>query len=135
MTDPQPAGRKGRPPIARAALFGLCPECGAPTLFAGPVRFADRCPSCGLNFGAFNVGDGAATFLIMLVGAIVLPCALWLHFSVGPPLIAHLLLWPIIIFALTMGGLRIAKAGLIAAEHQREGREGRLDKERPDGED
>ncbi len=69
----------------------------------------------------------------MLVGAMVLPLALWLHFAVHPPLIAHLLLWPIVIFALTMVGLRIAKAALIAAEHQREGREGRLDKRGLDG--
>jgi uncharacterized protein (DUF983 family) len=129
-----PSRLSTQPTIARAALLGLCPECGAPTLFAGGIRFEKRCPSCGLDFEQFNVGDGAATFLIMLVGAIVLPCALWLHFAVGPPLIAHLLLWPIVILALTMGGLRIAKAGLIAAEHQREGREGRLDKEPPDGE-
>jgi uncharacterized protein (DUF983 family) len=108
-------------------VLGLCPECGARTLFAGPIRFADHCSACGLDFAGFNVGDGAATFLIMMVGAIVLPLALWLHFAVHPPLIVHLLIWPIVIFALTMGGLRVAKAGLIAAEHQREGREGRLD--------
>lgn len=70
----------------------------------------------------------------MGVGAIVLPLALWLHFAVHPPLIVHLIIWPLLILALTLGGLRIAKAGLIAAEHQREGHEGRLDKDRQDGE-
>src|SRR3546814_4240950 len=41
-----PAGnhiQKGQPPVWRAALFGLCPECGAPTLFDGPVKFRAKC--------------------------------------------------------------------------------------------
>lgn len=126
MNTSPPQGTEGRPPIAKAALFGLCPECGARTLFAGPIRFADRCPHCGLDFGRFNVGDGPAALLVMLVGAIVVPSALWLHFSVHPPVIVHIILWPLIVLALTLAGLRVAKGGLIAAEHQREGREGRM---------
>ena len=126
MTNLPPRGTEGRPPIAKAALFGLCPECGARTLFASPIDFAPRCTACGLDFGRFNVGDGPAALLVMLVGAIVVPLALWLHFSVHPPVIVHLILWPLVVAALTVGGLRVAKGGLIAAEHQREGREGRL---------
>ena len=34
---------EGRPGIMQAALFGLCPQCGAKTLFSGPARFAERC--------------------------------------------------------------------------------------------
>lgn len=129
MADPALglAPRGTRPTIPRAALFGLCPECGQRTLFAGLLRFADRCRACGLDFTAFNVGDGAATFLIMLVGAIVLPLALWMHFAVHPPIIVHLILWPLVATALVLGGLRVAKGALITAEHQREGREGRID--------
>lgn len=74
----------------------------------------------------FNVGDGPAALLVMAVGAIVVPAALALHFTVDPPLVVHLLLWPSLVLAMTVGGLRLAKAGLLAAEHQREGREGRL---------
>lgn len=62
----------------------------------------------------------------MVIGAIVVPLALWMHFAVHPPIIVHFILWPLLVLALTLGGLRIAKGGLIAAEHQREGREGRL---------
>lgn len=122
---------KGRPAISEAALFGLCPECGARTLFAGWVRFADRCAACGLDFARFNVGDGPAALLVMLLGAILVPAALILHFQIHPPLFVHLLLWPPVALAMTLGGLRIAKGWLIAAEHQREGREGRLDERGP----
>ena len=50
---------------------GLCPRCGARTLFAGLARFAPSCSSCGLDFASYNVGDGPAAFLILIVGAIV----------------------------------------------------------------
>ncbi len=126
MTTNPPAGEKGRPTIARAALFGLCPECGASTLYAGMLRFASRCTACRLDFARYNVGDGPAAILIMIVGAIVLPSALTLHFNVRPPLIVHLILWPLLALALTIGGLRVAKAWLIAAEHQRDSHEGRV---------
>ena len=112
--------------MARAALFGLCPECGAASLYAGMLRFSPRCTACGLDFSRYNVGDGPAAILIMIVGAIVLPSALVMHFTVHPPLIVHLILWPTLALALTVGGLRVAKAWLIAAEHQRDSHEGRM---------
>lgn len=126
MTTNPPAGDKGRPTIARVALLGLCPECGAPKLYAGMLRFAPHCTTCGLDFSRYNVGDGPAAILIMVVGAIVLPSALALHFNVHPPLIVHLILWPLLALALTIGGLRVAKAWLIASEHQRDSHEGQL---------
>ena len=135
MIDLPHQGTEGRPPLLKAALFGLCPECGARTLFAGPVTFAPKCSACGLDFARFNVGDGPAALLIMIIGAIVVPLALWMHFAVHPPLIVHLILWPLLVLALTLGGLRVAKGGLIAAEHQREGREGRLIDEAGDSRD
>ena len=58
MTDTQT--QKGQPGLVEAALLGLCPECGAKTLFSGPAKFAERCEKCGLDYAAFNVGDGPA---------------------------------------------------------------------------
>ena len=125
MTEPSTSSQ-GRPSIGKAALLGLCPECGASTLFAGPISFAPRCAACGLDYSRFNVGDGPAAILIMLVGAIIVPAALVTHFTLHPPLIVHLILWPLLTLALKLGGLRLAKGWLLASEHQRESREGRL---------
>jgi uncharacterized protein (DUF983 family) len=131
----QPRESEGQPPLWRAALFGLCPACGQGPLFKSAIGFAPACSHCGLNFQKFNVGDGPAALLVMVVGAIVVPAALALHFKVHPPLVAHLVLWPLVILFLTLGGLRVAKAGLLASEHQREGREGRLVSPTDDGPD
>ncbi len=126
MPADQPPVHEGRPTIARAALFGLCPQCGARTLFDGWLRFAPKCRACGLDFAAFNVGDGAAALVILLISAIIVPGALGLHFGLHPPLLVELLLWPIVATALTIWLLRVAKGALITAEFQRDAREGRL---------
>ena len=117
---------KGQPPIGRAALFGLCPECGAQTLFDGPVKFAPRCRVCTLDFEGYNVGDGPAAFLTMIIGALLIVLALALDFAVAPPLWVHILLWVPLTVVAVVYGLRVAKAALLASEHQRSAAEGRL---------
>ncbi len=114
-----------QPTRAAAALKGLCPRCGAARLFAGPVAFAPRCSACGLDFAAFNVGDGAAAFLILIVGAILVIGAIWLELAVSPPYWVHAIWIPIGV-ALTIGGLRIGKALLIFQEYSRGAREGKI---------
>ncbi|MEO5641233.1 MAG: DUF983 domain-containing protein [Sphingomicrobium sp.] len=113
------------PTRAAAALQGLCPRCGARDLFTGPVAFAERCEACGLDFASFNVGDGAAAFLILIVGAILTTGAIWLELSYSPPYWAHIIWLPIGI-ALTIGGLRIAKALLIFQIYSQAAREGKI---------
>ncbi len=109
----------------RRALAGACPRCGERTLFTGWVKFADRCRACGLDFEAFNVGDGPAAFLILIVGAIVTASAIALELAVEPPIWVHLIWIPVAV-ALTIGGLRLAKAGLLAQEYRHRAREGRI---------
>jgi len=111
-----------------AALRGLCPRCGATGMFAGFLRFADRCRACGLDYQAFNVGDGAAAFLILIVGAIVSLLAIIVELRWSPPVIVHLLLWIPLTLLLTIGLLRVAKGLLLALEYKNAAREGRIEK-------
>jgi uncharacterized protein (DUF983 family) len=115
------------PSLAAAASEGLCPKCGAKTLFAGLVNFAPKCRSCGLDFSNYNVGDGPAAFLILIVGAIVAVGAILFDLLVVPPWWAHLI-WLPIAAGLTIGGLRIGKAALLYQEYKHRAREGRLSK-------
>jgi uncharacterized protein (DUF983 family) len=115
------------PSLAAAAFQGLCPNCGARTLFAGLARFAPTCRSCGLDIQGYNVGDGPAAFLILIVGAILAVGAILLDQMVGPPWWAHLV-WLPIGAALTVYGLRLGKAALLYQEHKHRAREGRLAK-------
>lgn len=111
-------------PLAHA-LKGTCPRCGQGPLFKGPVAFAPQCSSCGLDYDAFNVGDGPAAFLILIVGAVLTVLAIVTDLSVSPPWWVHLV-WIPVGLALTVGGLRLAKAWLVAQEYRHRAREGRI---------
>lgn len=115
------------PELAAAALRGLCPACGAPTLFDGVVRFAPRCRACELDFGRYNVGDGPAAFLTLGIGTVVTVAALLVELRFSPPVFVHLLLWGPLTLVLTLFSLRAAKAALIFLEHRNQAREGRIE--------
>jgi len=126
MTPKQPI--EGRPSIAKAALFGLCPQCGRKNLFATLGQFADSCPQCGLDFGSFNVGDGPAALLTMFIGALIIVFALLIDTAFRPPFWVHVIIWVPVTIALTISTLRIAKAALLAAEYRNKaGEAGRSD--------
>lgn len=116
---------KGQPGIAAAALSGLCPRCGAKSLFAGVASFAPECPACGLDFAKFNVGDGPAAFLILIVGAVVAVLAIWVQLAFEPAYWVHVVLWVPLATAMTIGGLRVAKAALLASAFRNRAGEGR----------
>lgn len=126
MEEPQGQPSKGQPGSAEAALFGLCPRCGAKGLFAGLTNFADRCPSCGLDYGQFNVGDGPAAFLTLIIGGLVATLAIVLELKAHPPFWIHAALWIPLTTAAVVYGLRVTKAWLLEAEYRRHAGEGRI---------
>lgn len=119
MTDKAPG-------TVEAAFGGLCPRCSEKTLFAGIANFAPECRKRGLDYRQFNVGDGPAAFLILIIGALVTIAAIALQLSVEPPFWVHIILWIPIASAAVLGSLRFAKAGLIQLEYRNRAREGRL---------
>ena len=90
------------------------------------MRFQPHCRSCGLDFAAFNVGDGPAAFLILIVGALITGLAIWLELSAEPPWWLHVILWLPLTIAAVMGSLRYSKAALLALEYRNRAREGRI---------
>ena len=114
------------PSIAQVGFQGRCPRCGAGTLFDGIIRFAPKCRACGLDFDAFNVGDGPAAFLTLIIGALVCIGAISLELSAHPPFWLHLLIWPPVTVAMVVGSLRVAKGMLMASEYRNRAREGRV---------
>lgn len=117
-------------PLA-SAIQGRCPRCAAPGLFAGAVGFAPRCEACGLDYTAFNVGDGPAAFLIMIVGGLVVALAIIAELNFHPPFWVHILLWLPFTIVAVLGALRIAKGLLLALEYRTAAREGRIDRREP----
>lgn len=120
MTDPAPA------PIAQAAFLARCPRCGNASLFDGVARFAGHCRACGLDFRQFNVGDGPAAFLILIVGGIITALAVILQLKAEPPFWVHILLWVPLTTLAVVGCLRVSKAALLILEYRNQAREGRI---------
>ncbi len=117
------SGTEGQPGLARAALLGLCPRCGKRTLFDGVAQFATQCSGCKLDFSRFNVGDGPAAFLTLIIGALIVGLALWLELAWHPPFWVHVFLWVPFTAIAVIWGLRAGKAALVAAEYARDARE------------
>lgn len=112
--------------LAMASARGACPACDAAALFSGPIAFAPRCRACGLDFGQFNVGDGPAAFLTLILGAIIVTLALVVELKFHPPIWLHVLLWlPLTVIAV-IGSLRVAKGALLILEYRNKAREGRV---------
>lgn len=118
MTDTS-SPEKGQPTLGAAALFGLCPRCGAKTLFGSVTGFAARCRACGLDYTGFNVGDGPAAILTLLIGALITGLALWVQIAFDPPFWVHVILWVPLTVGAVLYGLRMAKAALLYAEYTR----------------
>ncbi len=82
--------------------------------------------SCGLDYTQFNVGDGPAAFLTLILGGIVAASAIVVELTFSPPFWVHLLLWPPITLALIVVSLRASKAVLLALEYRNAARECRV---------
>jgi uncharacterized protein (DUF983 family) len=121
------SNQKGQPGLAKAALFGLCPNCAAKTLFSGLTRFSEHCKTCGLDYTGFNVGDGPAALLTMAIGAFIIVLALIVDTIFRPPFWVHALIWVPFTAAMVVLLLRFTKAALLILEHHNRAGEGKMD--------
>jgi uncharacterized protein (DUF983 family) len=117
---------QAKPASLAAALRGLCPRCGAKTLYRGLAGFTPKCRACGLAFAEFNVGDGPAAFLILVIGALITGLAIALELGLAPPFWLHILLWVPLTSVAVIASLRVSKGLLLALEYRHRAREGRI---------
>jgi uncharacterized protein (DUF983 family) len=113
------------PHALAAAVFGRCPRCGKGALFAGYLRVAACCASCGLDYAEFDAGDGPAVFVILIVGIVVAGGALLLENAASPPYWVHAVIWLPTICILSIVLLRLMKAMLLVLQYKHQAHEGR----------
>ena len=94
-----------------------CPRCGRGSLFSGPLTTRPACNACGLSFRDGDAGHGAASGLVLLLGAVVLGMVLWVDWF-HPSLWVHAVLWPVVTVPLAIGLMRPLKAALIAQQYR-----------------
>ena len=97
-------------------MLGRCPRCGEGKVFDGILDIRDRCPVCDLNLGAADTGDGAAAFIILIESAVLVALAFWVEFRFNPPLLVHIILWPLLAIPGAILMMRPVKAFLVAQQ-------------------
>lgn len=70
--------------ILMRGLRGRCPACGEGHLFRAFVKVADHCESCGEVFRYHRADDFPAYLVIILVGHVVVPLAMWIEIAYSP---------------------------------------------------
>ncbi|MCC6467987.1 MAG: DUF983 domain-containing protein [Alphaproteobacteria bacterium] len=101
-----------------AGLQCRCPRCGRGELFDGVLSVAPVCSACGLDLKGQDSGDGPAVFVILILGALVVPMAILVEKLFSPPDWVHFVLWPPVILAGAILLLRPFKATMIALQYR-----------------
>jgi uncharacterized protein (DUF983 family) len=68
----------------KRGFFGRCPRCGKGKLFRAFLKVDDHCTECGLDFTPHRADDLPAYLVIVIVGHIVVPTALWIETNYSP---------------------------------------------------
>jgi len=63
-----------------------CPNCGEGRLFTKWLKVTDHCAACSEEFHHHRADDFPAYVVILLLGHIMVPFALWLEDAFAPPM-------------------------------------------------
>ena len=99
-----------------AGLACRCPACGKGGLYEGYLKVRSVCPVCGFDLKRADPGDGAAVFVVLIVGGIVAFLALYTELRWSPPPWVHLILWLPLTAILGLGLAPVFKSLFIAAQ-------------------
>ena len=109
-----------------AGIRCRCPNCGEGRVFAGFLRFKDRCDACGADLTIADAGDGPSFFVMFAALIFIVPSAMFFEFAFRPPSWVHILIWPPITLAFSLFFLRPVKALLFALQWRHKAGEARL---------
>jgi uncharacterized protein (DUF983 family) len=83
----------------RRGFRGRCPRCGEGKLFRAFLKTADQCSVCGQDFTGHQADDLPAYLVIIIMGHIVVPLALFIETNYSPPLALQLSIYlPLTLF-------------------------------------
>ncbi len=101
-----------------AGLRCRCPRCGEGRLYEGYLTVAERCEHCGLDLRQADSGDGPAVFLILGLGALFVPLALWVDAVWSPSKWVHMAIWVPLVLGTTLLAIRPLKAYFVAQQYR-----------------
>lgn len=106
--------------LLKRSLKCRCPKCDTGDLFESglSLELRDQCNNCDLDYTRTDSADGPAVMLIFVLGTLLVPLAIWLEFSLSPPLWVHAILWGATALGLTIGTLNPLKSYIIALQYK-----------------
>jgi uncharacterized protein (DUF983 family) len=115
------------PPLSpvKTGFACRCPRCGQGKLYSGFLKVAERCSVCHLNLAEADSGDGPAVFLIFILGAIAVPLAFVLQFSLELPDWLTMSILTLVVLGGALLLLRPAKGLMVALQYRNRAGEGR----------
>ena len=95
---------------------GRCPRCGEGKLFRAFLKTADNCSVCGLDFSPHRADDLPAYLVIVVVGHIVVPVALWIETNYSPAVWLQLAIYLPVTFVMSLALLQPVKGAVVGAQ-------------------
>ncbi len=99
-------------------MYGLCPRCGAKTLFENPASIAFACRACALQLGKLERGARLAGLVTILMAALLIGVAMAVDVYLRPPFWLQVVVWAPLTMAVVIGTLRMYKTALLYRQYE-----------------
>ena len=90
-----------------------CPRCGEGKLFRAFLKVDDHCSVCGLDFTPHRADDLPAYLVIIIVGHIVVPLALWIETNYSPAVWLQLAIYLPLSLVMSLALLQPVKGAVV----------------------
>ncbi|WP_315833368.1 DUF983 domain-containing protein [Bradyrhizobium prioriisuperbiae] len=100
----------------RRGFRGRCPRCGEGKIFRAFLKVADNCSVCGQDFSHHRADDLPAYLVIVIVGHIIVPLALWIETDYAPPVGLQLAVYLPLTLVASLALLQPVKGAVVALQ-------------------
>jgi uncharacterized protein (DUF983 family) len=95
---------------------GRCPHCGKGKLFRAFLKVTDRCEACGEDLSHQRADDFPAYIVILIVGHLLVPIALFIETEYAPPYPLQLAVWLPLALVLSLALLQPVKGAIVGLQ-------------------
>jgi len=93
-----------------------CPNCGEGKIFRAFLKVTDKCSVCGEDLSHHRADDLPAYLVIVIVGHIIVPIALWIETNYAPSMLLQLAFYLPITFASSLVLLQPVKGAVVGLQ-------------------
>lgn len=95
---------------------GRCPRCGEGKLFRAFLKVDNACSVCGQDFTPHRADDLPAYLVIVIVGHIIVPLALWIETDYSPPVALQLAIYLPLTVVASLALLQPVKGAVVGVQ-------------------